>query len=257
MSFPARVTVTTYNVWGNNYWPARQPKLVQTIQTLRSDIYLFQEVTPAIVKCLDENLSAYARVASEHEGWTRESNIYWNKALFDLVDFGESSFEMSEYPHRGLFWVRLTLKSNPSQVIFVSTAHFPWVGCDKEIETGMNQRIVAALKVCEFLRRIVAPNEAAIFGGDLNEDFHPIRILREECGFIDVFEMLDLPPPITHPVRPSEPLEEMRPNRSLDWILCSLPANCRTVAAFAKQVRGGSVPPASDHLPVVAVIEIA
>ena len=41
----------------------------------------------------------------------------------------------------------------------------------------------------------------AIFGGDFNEDFHPLRILAEEMGMCDVFESLDLPPPITHPMR--------------------------------------------------------
>lgn len=32
---------------------------------------------------------------------------------------------------------------------------------------------------------------------------------------IDVFESLDLVAPFTHPVRPSLPQEEMRPNRTL------------------------------------------
>jgi endonuclease/exonuclease/phosphatase family metal-dependent hydrolase len=101
------------------------------------------------------------------------------------------------------------------------------------------------------------PQEPAVFGGDLNEDYHPVRILNEECAFVDVFETLDLVPPITHPVRPSDPREEMKPSRTLDWILCSLPTQCRVIAAFAKTVRGGRVPPISDHLPVVAVLEIA
>lgn len=257
MSFPARVTVTTFNLWGNNHWPARSNRLVQTLLTIRSDVYLFQEMTPGILSCLDENLSNYERIHSEHhDGWSKESNIYWNKGVFNLVDSGFSDLEMSGYPLRGLFWVRLALRSNPSKVMFFSTAHFPWVGCDKEVETGVNQRIIAAVNTCEHLRRLVAANEPAIFGADLNEDFHPVRILNEECAFIDVFECLDLPPPITHPVRPSDPLEEMRPNRTLDWILCSLPSNCRAVGAFAKTVRGGSFPPISDHIPVVAIIEI-
>lgn len=220
-------------------------------------MYLLQEVTPAIIKCLDENLTHYSRVTTEsNEGWQKESNIYWNKNIFSLVDFGFSDLEMPDYPLRGLFWVRLALVHDPSKVIFMSTAHFPWVGCETEIETGVNQRILSAVKVCEALRRLVAYGEAAIFAGDLNEDFHPVRILSEECAYVDVFESLDLPPPITHPVRPSSPMEELKPNRTLDWILCNLPSNCRTVGAFAKTLRGGSYPPISDHLPVVAIIEI-
>lgn len=257
MSFPARITTTTFNLWGNNYWPQRSGPLAQTLLTLRSDVYLFQEVTPAIVEFLDTNLANYQRVKSESkEGWIRESNIYWNSSLFDLLDFGHCELDLIDYPHRGLFWVRLALKGDPSKTIFLSTAHFPWVGSPTEIETGVNQRFTATLKVCEHLRRLVSPSEAAIFAGDLNDDFHPVRILNEESAFIDVFEILDLPPPITHPVRPSDPTEEMRPNRTLDWILCSLPSHCRVVGAFAKTIRGGCYPPISDHLPVIAIFEI-
>ena len=152
--------------------------------------------------------------------------------------------------------MRLVVKANPALKVFFSTAHFPWAGDSYEIETGINQRIPAALKVCEHFRRLVPPQECAIFGGDVNDDFHPIRILSEEVGLMDVFESLDLPPPITHPVRPSDPQEEMRPNRTLDWILCSLPSQCRVIGAFAKSVRGGSHIPISDHLPVTAFFEV-
>mmetsp|Transcript_2674 Transcript_2674/g.2852 ORF Transcript_2674/g.2852 Transcript_2674/m.2852 type:complete len:258 (-) Transcript_2674:179-952(-) len=257
MGHPTRITVATYNLWGQNYWPERSDALTQLLSTIRSDVYLFQEVTKDIIKCLDENLVNYQRVKSEsREGWTKESNIYWNTEIFDLVDFGFGDLGMDDYPLRGLFWVRLSLKDDSKKTVFFSTAHFPWVGSETEIQTGVNQRIPAALKVCEHLRRLVPVQEAAVFAGDLNEDFHPVRILAEECAFIDVFESLDLAPPITHPVRPSDPLEEQRPNRTLDWILCSLPIQCRVVAAFAKTIRGGGRPP-SDHLPVIAVLEIA
>jgi len=256
-TFPTRITVTTYNIWGNNHWPARSGSLAQTLLTLKSDVYLFQEVTPDIVTFLDETLLQYERIHSAKiEGWQKESNIYWNKNIFDLVDSGYGSLDMPDYELRGLFWVRLAIKSNPTKTVFFSTAHFPWAGNRIEIETGINQRISASMKVCEHFRRLVPPQEPAIFGGDLNDDFHPIRVLSEEGALFDVFESLDLPPPITHPVRPSDPMEELRPNRTLDWILCSLPSPCRVVGAFAKQVRGGSYPPVSDHLPVIAIIEI-
>jgi len=257
MSFPTRFSVTTFNVWGSNHWPARSTALVQSLLTMRSDIFLFQEVTPAIIECLDNNLLNYKRVKNENqEGWLKESNIYWNNDIFDLIDSGYGDLEMMDHPLRGIFWVRLAFKHDPSKKIFCSTAHYPWVGCNAEIETGTNQRVIAAVKTCEHLRRLVAFNEPAIFAGDLNEDFHPIRILSEECAYADVFESLDLPPCITHPVRPSDPMEEMRPNRTLDWILCNLPSNCRAIAAYVKGIRSGSYPPVSDHLPVTAVIEI-
>ncbi|KAJ1398413.1 Endonuclease/exonuclease/phosphatase [Ochromonadaceae sp. CCMP2298] len=210
-SFPVRVSVTTLNVWGNKHWPARGIPLVQTLLTLRSDVYLFQEVTPSIISYLDSNLATYSRVEGPR-GWTTESNIYWNSQLFDLVDSGRGDLALDSYPDRSLFWARLRIKGT-DMTIFVSTAHFPWAGDDREVATGINARIPAAMKVCEHLRRLVPPGEPTIFGGDVNDDFHPVRVLNEEGGLMDVFESLDLPPPITHPVRPSDPQEEMRPNR--------------------------------------------
>lgn len=263
-SFPVRISVTTFNVWGDNNWPARADALASSLLSMWSDVYLLQEITPAIVEHLDKSIGAdYERIdptqgdkKEQSAGWLSESNIFWKKDLFELVDHGHGDLEIDDHPERCLFWARLSVKSNPKVTFFVSTAHFPWVGCPKELETGMNQRIPAALRVCEHFRRIVSVNECAIFGGDLNDDFHPVRILSEEVGLMDVFESLDLPPPITHPVRPSSLQEEMRPNRTLDWLLCSMPSPCRVVAAFAKQTRGGTYPPVSDHLPVVAVFEI-
>jgi hypothetical protein len=171
-SFPARVSVTTLNVWGENYWPARGNPLVQTLFTLRSDVYLFQEVTPNIISYLDSNLLDYSRVESRVRGWTSESNIYWNKHLFDLVDSGTGDLALEGYPDRCLFWARLCIKGTDMK-IFVSTAHFPWAGDERELRTGVNARIPAAMKVSEHLRRLVPPGEPAIFAGDLNDDFHP------------------------------------------------------------------------------------
>jgi endonuclease/exonuclease/phosphatase family metal-dependent hydrolase len=255
-TFPVRLSVTTFNVWGDKFWPERALPLTQTLQTMRSDVYLLQEVTPAMIEYLDSNLRNYKRVVDKKIGWTTESNIYWNNELLEVIDYGRGDMDITNYPNRCLFWVRLAVRANPTLRVFFSTAHFPWAGDSYEIETGVNQRIPAALKVCEHFRRLVLPQECAIFGGDVNDDYHPIRILSEEVGLIDVFESLDLPPPITHPVRPSDPQEEMRPNRTLDWILCSLPSQCRVVGAFAKTVRGGAHVPVSDHLPVMAFFEI-
>ena len=44
--------------------------------------------------------------------------------------------------------------------------------------------------------------------------------------------------------------------KTADWIMCSLPINCRVLSAFAKDIRGGETPLASDHKPVVAMFEL-
>ncbi len=207
---------------------------------------------------MDSCLPNHSRVKEDSRvGWTSESNIYWNTNIFKLIDRGVGDLEMEDYPNRGFFWVRLEILSQPGLTIFVSTAHFPWAGCHAELETGMNQRIPATHRVCDHLRRLLPVNEPAIFGGDFNDDFHPLRILNEEFGMTDVFECLDLSPPITHPLRPSSPSEEMKPNRTLDWITCNLPSSARVIGAFVKTVRGGSLPPPSDHAPVIAFFELS
>jgi hypothetical protein len=208
MECPYRFSLTTFNVWGKQYWPERSEPLNKLFSTLKSDIYLLQEVTPEIIYFLDTHLLKYKRVTSSTDetkplprGWLTESNIYWNDELFALKDYGQCQLDLTEYPDRCLFWVRLSIRINPSMHIFVSTAHFPWVGSSEEILSGINQRIPTSLKVCQYFRRLFGEGECVIFGGDLNDDYHPIRILNEEMGFVDVFEALDLSPPITHPVR--------------------------------------------------------
>lgn len=206
---------------------------------------------------MDTTLAEHERIKDDSKlGWTCESNIYYNKNIFSLKEYGVLPLDIASNPHRGLFWLCLTVKLFPDITIFVSTAHLPWSGSKVEIETGINQRIPTCLKICEHFRQLVPPNKVLIFGGDFNDDFHPLRILNQELGMIDVFEALDLPPPITHPVRPSSPREEMRPSRTLDWITCTLPSNSRVLGAFVKSIRGGRYPPASDHLPVVAFFEL-
>lgn len=263
LQFPVRLSITTFNVWGAKFWPERSTNMTSLLNSLRSDIYVFQEVTPAILEYFDNTLTDYDRVkpsASNSEAyasWTTESNIYWNERLLTLVDKGKSPIDAVDYPNRALFWIRLQVKAQPHIKLFVATVHFPWQGCPQELVTGVNQRIPAAVKVCEALRKLLSPDEPMVLGGDFNDDFHPLRILQEELGLQEVYESLDLPPPITHPVRPSSAEEEMKANSTKDWILCSLPDECRVVAAFTKDLRsGGHGPVPSDHKPVTALLEI-
>lgn len=256
-SFPIRLSVMTLNLWGTHHWPTRAEALSQMILSLKPDILLVQEVSEEVLVFLDPILSNHDRIRQQKQiGWSTECNIYWDKTLFHKTDHGTETWNLKEYPNRGLFWARLEVIANPSVKIFIGNAHFPWTGCETEINTGINQRIASTYKVCESLRNLVR-DECIILGGDFNDDFHPIRILNEEMGLVDVFESLDLPPPITHPVRPSDPTEECRPNRTLDWITCGFPSYGRVIGAFVKQIRGGRYPPPSDHYPVLAFFDLS
>lgn len=251
--FPDRVKIMTWNVWGNNRWPERESPLLRTLHSSKPDVLLLQEVCPQILAALDTTLSDYSRIVEpDKKGWNNESNIYYNHTLLKKLDHGASKLDMDDHPDRGLFWARFEILEKPI-TFFVSTVHMPWAGCATEIETGMNQRIPCTIKVIEQLRRVCPLGEPSIVAGDFNDDFHPVRILQEELGFTDVFELLDMVPPITHPVRSSSLREVLRPDRTLDWITCLLPAGSSVVGAYAKTMRG--IDCASDHLPLIAFFE--
>ena len=205
--------------------------------------------------------SNYQRINdSDVKGWETESNIYWNKNIFGLVDYGFSNLKMVDYPNRGLFWARLCCKAKPDMKLFVCTAHFPWKGCPEEVRSGRDQRRAAVANMCVSLRQTLdihsSSTDAVVFGGDLNDDWLPVQVLNEQLALEEVFEQLDCPAPVTHPVRPSLPSEERLADHTYDWIMTYFPYNGgRVVAAYVKSVRG-LYPPPSDHKPVIAVIEL-
>lgn len=260
--FPIRTSVMTYNVWGNNLWPDRQSALCQAFSTSMADIIMLQEVTPDIIDTLDKLLSNYGYVQDmDVPGWQNESNIYWNKDLFALVDSGYESLHMPDYPHRGLFWVRLCLQARPDIKLFVITVHYPWKGCLTEVSTGKDQRRLAAIESCHIVRRLMdtraSESDVLIFGGDFNDDLVPVSVLREGLGLEDVYEATNSRPPTTHPTRPSHPSEERQADHTLDWIMTLFPYDTgRVISAQCMQNRGGGFPPASDHMPVLAVCEL-
>lgn len=128
--FPIRVSLMTYNVWGNNLWPERINSLNQMFLSTQCDIYMLQEVTPKILENLDKILINYNRINNLNNtwniGWETESNFYYNKDLFDLLDSGFESFYHKDYPNRGIFWIRLCIKSNKNIKLLIITTHFPW-----------------------------------------------------------------------------------------------------------------------------------
>lgn len=328
---PVRISVATFNIWGDELMPARGPRLVSTVQRMRPDVLLLQEVTEGNLSLIEDALPSHAslrQVGAECFSMEGEGCILWDKETFHLLDSGAEDLSETVNPSRKLLWARLQVAGSAS-VLLVCTAHLPWTGSEVEVTTGVNPRIAISRRIAECLamRHSLHPDDVVVLGGDMNDDFHPARVLRCEAGLADVFEQMDLPPPVTHPVRPSSDREEMRvgtyyiivlepfiillvfscisvcvicylhvqPNRTLDWIFTHpppptttpLPAlghshlapehhqlvegditsehdvlarrhyrTARVVAALAIGVRGGGFPPPSDHLPVLAVLEL-
>ena len=260
---PLRVNVMTFNVWGNTFWPERRHALQETVLRADPDIVLLQEITPEILEALDDTLTSHSRIRNNAEetgfariftkGWTTESQIYYRKSMFDLVESGYEDLEILDHPDRGLFWARF-LNEETGVIFIAATCHMPWPGCSEELASGVNQRGLCAQKVAKKVNALTSgsPDEPFILGGDFNEAFHPQRILRESLSLKDPFEVLDMPPPITHPVRNTDTHETTMPDQTLDWIMFRNVKKC--IGAFAKTVRGPII--ASDHLPVQAILEL-
>jgi hypothetical protein len=92
-------------------------------------------------------------------------------------------------------------------------------------------RILSALATASF-PAIAAGGHPVLITGDLNEDFHPQRLLRE-AGYRDCYGMLGVPAPHTHPARPSHPKEEGRPDR---WGALLISAGCCSVRGGGPRV---------------------
>jgi hypothetical protein len=244
MSYPIRFVVCTYNLWNDKRWPERQESLRSFLEHHLPDILCLQELRPVTRRFLDSVLETHQRVEDPFEGWIREGNIYWNRELFDLVEYGAEDIGILEAKRR-LFWVRLGLRGDDSgRSLFVSTAHYTWYGTDLERTKGINPRLAQARKTIEVLNELVPPPEPLLFMGDLNDFVHPLAVLRAG-GLTDSFTALGCTPP---PTWPAVPIAQGPPEVD-DWMLHRGPIRPMTSAVPDFYV--GDFPP-SDHKAVIA-----
>jgi endonuclease/exonuclease/phosphatase family metal-dependent hydrolase len=251
-------------------WPQRHLPILECLTTFTPDILCVQELHPLFHDIIIEAMPSHTYVKDDFAGWQNEGNIYWNSNLFDMVEYGISDIGMME-PLRRLFWVLLKIKT-PEQTIkeknqaeniaprqvLVATAHYTWEGHAEEHKTDVNLRKQQSQRTATVLHDLQSkfrdPQLAVLFMGDLNENFHPRRILRE-AGFIDCFTALRLPCRPTHPQRPSQPQEDILCDSTLDWIMQNNYARpiLANVLRNLMCTGGYSV---SDHCPVMCIYEI-
>lgn len=269
-----RISVMTFNMWkvgsdpGN--WPQRRLPILDCLSTFTPDILCVQELHPLFHNVIIEAMPSHSYIQDNFTGWQNEGNIYWNSNLFDMVEYGMSDIGMME-PLRRLFWALLRIKtsektsdeqnqsaSNSTQQILVSTAHYTWEGHTNECKTDINLRKQQAQRTVTILHDLQSkfndPYLAILFMGDLNEDFHPRRILRDG-GFIDCFTALRLPCLPTHPQRPSIPQEDILCDSTLDWIVQNNYAR-PILANVLKNLLCSGEYSVSDHCPVMCIYEI-
>lgn len=248
MTSSIRFVACSYNIWTTTRWPERQPALQRFAQLHRPDIFCLQELQSQSRQVLDDTLaSTHARVDDTFPGWTREGNIYWNTAMFELLAYGAEPIDIIE-EYRRLFWVRLKLLQAPDQTLFVSTAHYTWPGHPSEGALGQNVRIPSAHKTISALNQLAGANEPVLFMGDLNDSWHPINILMEG-GLTDCFSALGR---IPRPTIPALPTAVGAPV-TIDWIFHRgpiWPMQADVIDFFADDISP------SDHKPVMATYRL-
>ena len=249
---PTRISLITYNLWLTQRWPARAPAFERFLTLFTPDVLCVQELQRPTQEFLDQILSGYARVHDPFPGWTTESNIYWASTAFERVEQGAEEVSHIE-PERRLFWVRLRVK--PSQkTLFVATAHLTTARHREEAETGASPRVRQLNRIAGELTRLVREGEPAFFMGDMNDPWHPQRILMQ-AGFVSCFAALGMQSPPTFQCYPTANVQpgEQTITEAIDLIVANKYA--RAIAASVPQCYAGDLTP-SDHWPVQAIYQL-
>ncbi len=251
--FPPRISLVTYNLWLTERWPARAPALRRFLDLFNPDVLCVQELQAQTREFLDQALTGHARVDDPLAGWTNESNIYWRRSLFEQVEHGAESIGHPE-PDRRLFWVRLRLNETADTVL-VATAHLTTPRRPEEARTGMSPRIPQLHRIAQELGQLVRPNEPAFFMGDMNDAWHPQRILAP-AGFTSCFAALGLQSPPTFQCYPTADIAPCEPTvtEAIDLMVAN--GHARPIAASVPHCYASDTAP-SDHWPVQAVYELS
>lgn len=238
-----RAVICTLNLWQTSRWAERQASLLRFLELHSPDILCVQELRPESAILIERALPGHDRIRDPFPGWIREGNIFWRRGAFRSEAHGMEEVGMVE-PERRLFWVRLGSAGGGS--LLVSTAHFTWPGNAREMEDGVNVRRGQARRTAEALDRLAPSPFPALFMGDLNDHYHPIKVLKA-AGFTDVFTGLGRNPRATRPAAPTYQGTE----ETLDWIFYR--GNIRPMTAEVVDFFHGDFAP-SDHKPVLATL---
>ena len=241
-----RISVVSLNLWNTEFLDKRLPAMEEFLKTYDADIFLFQEIRPVLIEAFERFLPDHEHIVDEDLGWHQESNIFYRKDCFKLLDHGKINLEMPE-KYRGLFWAKFEDKRD-GKVFFASTCHFTWQGHRDEVATGISDRKAECELLCDTFPSIFR-DTPVFLTGDFNDPYHPTRILKE-AGFDDVFDLLHEPHPVTFPclgLTPEPYLVE-----AIDKIMV---IGMRPLMATSPHfyIPGLTL---SDHYPVAAMLEI-
>ncbi|TWD72398.1 endonuclease/exonuclease/phosphatase family metal-dependent hydrolase [Kribbella amoyensis] len=243
----------TYNLWADYHLDQRRDAITGLFETRPPDLLAVQELRGSTRKLLDDLLPGHDRVQGD-DGWETQSNLWWRRDLFELVESGAEDVGILS-PGARLFWVRLRPADESCPELVFSTAHLTWPGHPDERADLGNRRVTQARAIGEQLERL-AGQGACLFTVDIN-DIGPPQWELGNAGFLDSFTALGRHSPVTHPVVPTvapgpigtklSPLAS--PPKAIDWIFGRGPLAARS-SEVVEYFRDGRAP--SDHHPVAA-----
>ncbi|HET6292673.1 MAG TPA: endonuclease/exonuclease/phosphatase family protein [Kribbella sp.] len=244
----------TYNLWGEFHLDERRDALHALLITRPPDLLAVQELCASTRTLVDQALPGHSRVEDSFPGWEKQSNLWWRRDLFELVEHGWEDVGILS-SDAALFWVRLQPRDPDAPALVFSTAHLTWPGHPDERADLGNRRIGQARAIAAALERL-AGDGPCLFTVDIN-DIGPPQWELGNAGFLDSFTALGRHSPVTHPVVPTvapgpigtrlSPLAS--PPKAIDWIFGRGPVavRCSEVVEF---FHAGRAP--SDHYPVAA-----
>lgn len=249
---PTRLSFVTYNLWLTERWPERAPALEKFLKLFSPDVLCVQELQSATQQFIDGVLTEHDRVRDPFPGWASEGNIYWSKAIFERLEYGAEDIGQLE-PQRRMFWARLRLRELQT-TLFVATSHLTSPRNQEEGASGLSPRVRQLKRIAEELARLVRGAEPAFFMGDMNDAWHPLRILGQ-AGFVSCFAALGLQSPPTFQCYPTANVQPGEPSvtEAIDFIVANRYA--KALAASVPHCYGENIAP-SDHWPVHAVYEL-
>lgn len=248
-------TTMTYNVWGDHFVDERLDVLQAFFELSPPDVLAVQELRPRIKAMLDEVLPGHERVQDDFPGWTNQSNIWWRKDLFELIEYGHEDIGLLT-ENGALFWTRLRPLVGPApEALLFSTSHLTYQRHPAELADQRNRRVPQARAVIAKLAQL-SHEGAVIFTADIN-DVAAAQLELGLAGYLGCFTALGRPTPATHPVPASASLggiwSEESPiadvAKGIDIIYARGPLRVRTAEAVEFYHQGRV---ASDHMPVVA-----
>jgi hypothetical protein len=223
------------------------------------DLLLLQELaagTP-IAKLVQETLSTHALVLPEHGGQA----VLYRKSVFSLDSVVE----------RDRFTVAVLKHAVTGHLIVAASVHLPWQGKENERSKGLSTRrplFATILREVQDTRDALARQQmgsvvsvAAVIGGDMNDPFHPSEVANM-AGWRDSFFDVNKLAPATYPSffgrsAFGQPAAG-RGSVTYDWLFLDhgIKAKSSDVIEVVDRESGVSLPPFSDHKPVVSTVEM-